>query len=239
MPVLKYENMNEKILEKIKNLLRMKRGGTPAEIETALALARELAAKHDIDIDSVDPEEKLKSELGHKDAYVARRVPYDQRYAAKICELYFNVDVVYRHHARLVDGWPMTGYAICFIGRGFEIEIAIYIFQFLCGHFARTWRTGRGRCRSRQSFIWGMFCGIRAKLEEQQAPPASSALVLSRRTYVEKLFPKLRETNSGAPDIADTAAMAGYIAGRNTELRKGVKETQTYAKLIKGAGGLD
>jgi hypothetical protein len=33
-------------LEKIKKLLRMKRGGTQAEIETALALAQQIAAKH-------------------------------------------------------------------------------------------------------------------------------------------------------------------------------------------------
>jgi hypothetical protein len=98
--------MDETIIDKIKKLLRMKRGGTPAEIETALAMAQKLAAKHGIDINSVDPEEKLKSEMGHTDGWIGSRAPYDVRYAAKIVERFFNVDVIYRPGYRHVHSNP-------------------------------------------------------------------------------------------------------------------------------------
>jgi hypothetical protein len=54
------------IVEKIKKLLRMKRGGTPGEIENALAAAAELARKHSIDLGSINPdEESAKERLTH------------------------------------------------------------------------------------------------------------------------------------------------------------------------------
>jgi hypothetical protein len=43
-------------LDKIRKLLRMKRGGTAGEVENALRMAQELAAKHGIDLNTVDPD---------------------------------------------------------------------------------------------------------------------------------------------------------------------------------------
>jgi len=51
-------NPIDPIVEKIKSSIRMKRGGTPDEIATALRLAQELAAKHGINIGDVNPDEE-------------------------------------------------------------------------------------------------------------------------------------------------------------------------------------
>ncbi len=116
--------------------------------------------------------------------------------------------------------------SIIFAGRTFELEIALYIFKFLCGHFDRTWRTKRGRCRNRQSFVWGMYRGLFDKLDEQMPKePQREGIVLSRQHYLNKLFPDMYTQPAEKPEVADKAAMAGYIEGQNTELRKGVEKT--------------
>lgn len=218
----------EQAIDKIKKLLRMKRGGTPAEIETALALAAEIAARHGIDLDAVNPDDdQRKSEVGHEEPWVGRSVSYDVRYAAKLCELFFNVDVVYRQRVTRSYGQTIwLGYAAAFIGRKFEVEIATYIFKFLCGNFRRTWNTKRGRLRNRKRFVYGMFLGIRHKLEESrpEAPNTITAVAVSREAYIKEHFGALETVETKRPEIAETAATQGYLAGRATELRKAVSK---------------
>jgi hypothetical protein len=57
----------DEALDKIRKLLRMKRGGTPAEVETALAMAAEIARKHGIDLSGVDPDHEPDQPIGHID----------------------------------------------------------------------------------------------------------------------------------------------------------------------------
>lgn len=87
----------EQALDKIKKLLRMKRGGTPAEIETALALAAEIAAKWGIDMDSVNADDdQRKSDLHHAAGWEASRMAsYDVKYAAGLVQEFFNVTVFF------------------------------------------------------------------------------------------------------------------------------------------------
>lgn len=216
-----FPNRMNPIVERIKKLLRMKRGGTPAEVETALGLARKIAAEHGIDLDSIDPEEKRQSsEWRHESAYLARRVPFDARYAAKICERFFNVEVVFYE--------AMHGFGIYFVGRVFEIEIALYIFRFLRGHFSRCWRVRENRLlRSKRSFVYGMFVGICSKLKQQKVPEQSSAIALSRLSYMREQFPRLREVEHKAPEYSSKAMTAGFMEGLKTNLRKGVERPQT------------
>jgi hypothetical protein len=233
----------DQAIDKIKKLLRMKRGGTAAEVETALAMAQKLAANHGIDINSVDPEEKLKSEMGHEDGWLGSRAPYDVQYAVRLVERFFNVDVIYRQGYRHIhkkeDG---TTYAykedrcvrLAFVGRKFEIEIAIYIFRFLCGHFKRTWNTKRGRCRDRKSFVHGMFLGISNKLEAERPPiPANSqALVLSREAYKAQAFGELTSTKYKSPELSSAALRAGWIEGQRTSIRPAVEAGEPNPKQL-------
>lgn len=210
-------NDRAQALDKIKKLLRMKRGGTPAEIETALALAAEIAARNGIDLDAVNPDDdQRKSTISHDDVFCRRC--YDSDYAGKICELFFNVDVIHRVRS--------YRYSVSFVGRGFEIEIATYIFKFLCGHFRRTWKTGRGRLRKRKSFVFGMFVGIRRTLEEQQPkqPNTNTALVITRQAYIDSHFGALQKVDGKKPDLTETSFQQGYIRGRETSLHKAINK---------------
>lgn len=53
------------IIEKIKKLLRMKSSDSISEVENALMLAQKLAAKHDLDLDKINPDEAKHEPVTH------------------------------------------------------------------------------------------------------------------------------------------------------------------------------
>lgn len=233
------------IVEKIKKLLRMKRGGTPEEIATALRLAQELAEKHDIDLATVNPDDDSpKSErMGHSDPIQSARIQCEVQFAGLVCEQFFNVKVF----IRTLDGaWSKTGwrrvyrYALTFVGTEWEREVAAYVLHFLVGHFRREWKTRHGRCRNREAFMWGMYCGLCEKLKERQPPVVHGSdreLVLisgavARRDYVAKHFGEL-ESHDVEPDTdATVAKWKGFQAGRETEIRPAVGGAQQEGRLM-------
>ena len=83
------------IIEKIKKLLRMKRGGTPDEVATALRLAQELAEKHGIDLNAVNPDDDGQREkpISHNDEVLGARASWESKYAGLVVSQFFKVSV--------------------------------------------------------------------------------------------------------------------------------------------------
>lgn len=221
------------IIEKLKKLLRMKRGGTPDEIATALRLAQELAEKHGVDLSQVNPNDDApKSEqIGHSDPITSARIQCEVKFAGMVCEQFFNVRVF----TRMVDGaWSKRGwkrvytYAMTFVGTDWEREVAAHVLHFLVRHFRREWATKRGRCRNREAFMWGMYCGLCSKLIERQPPAVEAAqqagLVLAdrKRDYLARNFGEMKSSSMEPDGEAAAAKLAGYLAGRATEIRPAV-----------------
>jgi len=233
----------ERVIEKIKKLLRMKRGGTPAEVETALALAAELARNHGIDLGTVDPDQVKDEPIGHIDTATASRIGWECKYSGMVLAQFFNVNVLLRGTAgrrgwgRIIPGRP-SAYRLTFIGTAWDTRVAMYVYTFLVRQFRLAWRDRRGRVRNRQMFLWGMYNGISAKLWEQrkqQVTEAGLVLIgsaLARRQEYEKRFGP-QDSVSGRPDSDAKAAMyAGYVEGRKTEIRSGVTEGGKAAPMI-------
>jgi hypothetical protein len=225
------------IVEKIKKLLRMKRGGTPDEIATALRLAQELAEKHGVDLNAVNPdEERHERPIEHNEEIVGLRVSSECQYASMICDGFFKVTVFKDvNEAR-------NKYVFRFVGEEWDIQIAIYVYRFLCRHFRSQWKTKRGRCRNRKAFIWGMYLGLSQKLAERQPKVEQVPGVvkidhaLQRRTNYIDLRWKL-ETKSAAPaDDAAKARWLGYLAGRQTEIRSGVSGKASDVGALQNGG---
>lgn len=221
------------IIEKIKKLLRMKRGGTPDEIATALRLAQELADKNGIDLGSVDENDEgpRGQPLTHTDALTASRLAKECIYAALICKHFFQIEPLTQR-----TGWRVR--KITFIGRAWDIQIAMYVYSFLVGHFRREWNTKRGRCRNRGAFMSGMFDGLARKLRERQPKEVNEAAVLRldravvlRQDYMKKNFGETTEKSYKSDDDAKAARYAGYVAGTQTEIRPGVKASDEKKPL--------
>ena len=218
------------IIEKIKKLLRMKRGGTPDEIATALRLAQELAAKHGIDLGSVNPDDEASQAkpIRHEDEILGMRCSWESRYAALVVSNFFHI----KAHQDIND--QGNKYVMRFVGEPWDIQIAIYVYRFLCGHFRREWNTKRGRCKKRQAFMYGMFLGICSKLSElQKKDETGPGLVKLDRVlaYINEHFPDLKKSTAVPKDDSAIAKYRGYVAGRQTNIRSGVTDAGTAEAL--------
>lgn len=222
---------NEEVIEKIKKLLRMKRGGTAGEIENALAAAAKLAREHDIDLNSVNPDDEQKSEtITHHEEVLKLRLPAEAKYALGICVNFFNVGMIHRHGIR---HWLMKKpHSIIFCGTSLDIEIARYVFVFLQHHFRTNWK-GRAnrRLKNRDAFYHGMYLGLGYKLESEREKVVGVGLVRighalqQRNDYLTKHFPNAKEKNMSADRSgAHAAKYAGIIEGQKTNIRPGIEQ---------------
>lgn len=229
---------HSEITEKIKKLLRMKRGGTAAEVETALNLARELAQKHGIDLDSVNPDEHTEEKpINHHDAFVGGRIQVECKYAGIICNKFFNVNVFTRRIR--FSAWPYYRFALTFVGTDWDREIAGYVYRFLVGHFRREWNTKRGRCRNRHAFMDGMFDGLFIKLRDRQPTPEAGVGLIHieraakrRELYVGQHFGEMKGKSMKPDGNADQSRWRGFLAGQDTEIRPAVKDRNEAGQLL-------
>jgi hypothetical protein len=226
-------SVKDSILDKIKKLLRMKRGGTPDEVATALRLAQDLAEKHGIDLNTVNPDDdnqQRERPISHTDAIHGARIQSECKYAALIADRFFNVSTFTNRGA--------MPFRITFVGTDWDTQIAVYVYHFLVGHFRREWKTKRGRCRDRQSFMWGMYIGLSSKLRDRQPPTAQQPgliqvdRALQRRTeYIGLHFGEMKSV-AVTPDSNSTAARyRGWLAGQQTEIRSGIRTAEERAAL--------
>lgn len=222
---------NDPILEKLKKLLRMKRGGTPEEIATALRLAQKLAQDNGIDLSSVDPDAEPPRPIGHESTHPKARLQWEEKYAAMICDRWFNVSAFIHEKAQ--------GHCVTFVGTEVDRRIASYVHHFLVGHFRREWKTRHGRIRNRQAFMYGMYIGVNSKLRERQpnridGDPLAVALLSqekARDAYIAGMPGKSTAVEI-RPDGKATASMnSGFEAGRKTEIRQGVETSRATALI--------
>jgi len=220
---------NDLIIEKIKKLLRMKRGGTPEEVATALRLAQELADKHSIDLAGVNADEAEARPLTHDEVYRSARIQAEVGYSGHICQAFFNVttlitDIPARSNRRGRD------FRILFIGEGRDRQIARYVFEFLCGQFRREWsHRSNKRLKNRKAFMHGMHMAICHKLAEKQPETNEVGLVwrdrrVARRDeYLKNEFGECGKRDFSDDSDARTARYAGFVAGQKTEIRPGLE----------------
>jgi hypothetical protein len=228
------------IIERLKKLLRLARSSNPHEAQLALARAMDLAREHSISIDGLNPDEQAKEKnVTHRETEAEARLSYDKRYAWGICRAFFNVNTVSIDCIRQGrDGWPTHGIKTAIIGTASDIEIALYVFGFLTHHFSFCWRKHKGRLRNRRAFVHGMYQGIFSKLAEQMpddgtAEAKGTELSLDlRRNYIAAVYGPTTRTVHREPDhAARAAAWAGYVQGRNTQIRPAVKGADAPLQL--------
>ena len=207
------------ILDKIKKLLRLSRSANQHEAELALSRAMQLAAKHRIDLSKVDASEE--NAVTHKYSKSWKRVPLEGQLAATIVNRFFRVKTIYH------QSWREEKIAI--IGTRSDVEIARYVFDFLVGHFRRSWnkRINR-RLRRRDAFMQGMYHGLFFKLLESEEPSESedAAIVSSFGTYIEEFFGKLttKESKQKRRPGTDASRFAGYQAGQATDIHPAIRK---------------
>jgi hypothetical protein len=209
-----------KVIDRIKKLLRMKKGGTPEEIATALRLAQSIAADHGIDLAGINPDEDERARrIGHIDAPASRA--YEQALANQVITGWFDCDTCFYEK---INGRRVTC-VVHIAGEEHAREIGRYVYVFLVRAFRRAWQTrSNRRLRNRKAFLFGMYCGVVKNLPNRpsRAERDSNALVQSRRAYLQELHPNMKSINIKHGYAAVPAAWHGYREGLKTQIRPGV-----------------
>lgn len=211
--------MSNPALDKIRKLLRLAKSANQHEAALAMMRAQELAAKHRVALDSINPDD-TDHWVTHQSSCPWTRLPPEARYAALIVQRFFRLKYFICHR--------IAKQRIVFVGLRHDVEIGFYIYNFLVAHFRRSWnkRTNR-RLRKRHDFILGMCNGIWQKLFESESssdPAKDTAIMATFSEYIDVHFGQLTQSKrKPAPRISAAARTAGYRAGLNTNIHPAIK----------------
>lgn len=232
---------DESNIEKIKKLLRLAKSDNQHESQLAMQRAMELAAKHSVDLaDLADGEDVAPDVLTYIWETCPLRVSAEYRYAANIAVGYFHVTCCYGR-GRLL-----------FIGRSEDIEIAKSIIAFLI----KASRAGLSRFREdeahhrrrmtpnkRASYLLAFFNAIswrlagevtRIQLEHPKFELVLADQEAARKSLLNDVVPsrESRPMPRGPTRRNVTAAIAGHIDGRNTQVMPQIQPAQPAQGML-------
>jgi len=223
------------MLERIRKLLRLaaNEAASAAEAERAAAMAFELAERHHVDLASLSLDEKTEKLVGERFGGCGR---IDRLRGSVICLVrdYFNVEVC------------VSAPDVLFVGRETDVAVAGYMYDFLM-------RTGRACAKlyeqneklarrkmtalKRNNYAAGFCWGIADQLGKTRATIALTdsqrALVLvekqAREEKMSEMMPNMTTRKVKPIKIVRSAAMAGFVDGRSTQINKPVGGTKAMA----------
>jgi len=233
-----------RILDKLRRLMSMtvENGASEAEAMLAAEAAARLMSEHNLsyrNVDEIDAEAFADDERpwfkGAQGRHRAAPVPPARHCLAAISSL-CNVEHSFNFY---------TG-NVAFFGARHDTEVAHYLLVIISRAIEREWDSYRktlkpGEARQRRaSFMHAISYRISERLmamhKQNEAAAAYSGrdLVLVKNALVKERFDKTHPDlkSVGAPKMTDlTAVRAGWAAGANVPLNKGVNEA-VGAKLI-------
>ena len=167
--------MDQNIINRIQKLLNLSkdgRGGTAAEVESAMAMAQKLATQHNLDLATLDKGEAVPEEKYEKGTVeLGQRFTVTQRFVNNILQGHFNVKVI-------LSGSRYGGRRIHLIGKTSDIKVGEYVLNYLNSEFMRLWRatakTHDLPAKDRNSYIYGLYQGLDGKLTREKRETESN-----------------------------------------------------------------
>lgn len=221
------------ILDKIKKLLRLGQSPNRHEAELAVQRAFEIAARHQIDIESISLEDDVRKIVAENSPCGAR-LTFARKRILNLVNHFFNVSVVIRPVPLWMRKQGLKKPSITWIGKTVDIQIAQYVYDFLnqaactaLKQFAQENRRKLSRAKQ-QSFIVGFCYGISSTLQKAQdaLPEHGYGLILHERARRDQLESELFDPKNLKPVKSDLerrnpdAITSGFIAGQEIQIRK-------------------
>lgn len=219
---------DDRILDKIKKLLRLSRSSNPHEAALALQRAMELAQANGVRLASIDPDDEVAG-IRHKERMEAR-LHYEKRLAIGLIQDFFSV--------RIIRGWNH----LKIVGRAPDIQIAEYAYVYLvraCRLCMAAWAKEEADARrrvttnKRRSFILGFMEGVLKNLHKLSV--ASSYSLGSMTDVVATKVLEMRRRDAYVAErwtlgklppvsfrVTDGAATCGFLDGMKTNLNRPV-----------------
>lgn len=207
---------NDKILDKISNLMKRAEEKDDAEGQASILLAQKLMAKHNISVSQVKIHES-KSEVNESRVEFGRMIWWYAELAATIAS-----------HFRC--SCMKQGSSVIFVGLDEDAEIATAVYQGAIDHikYRRRQMTWASK-DEKNSYIVGFMCGLDDKLEAQKAElereSDSTALVLQTpaevKDYIKNNTTSSYKTATQVRDIDIESYFIGLDEGKHAELNSG------------------
>ncbi len=214
--------MNPKLVEKLKKLLGMAKGGNGNEADIALEKAQQIAAENDIDLAVValhdDKPEKM--EMVENKTVYKKRLPIFSRYARWILENHFNVLV-------LIGGSRYSGREIFILGDKKDVEFAEYVMAFIQEDMQRRWTYyykssgGRVELRLKGTWAYAVYEGLNRKLED--------AKVAAVKNKIESMPESIR------PAVENKYAL--MVVNKQSEVREFMETLYPYLRKKRKSSG--
>ena len=217
----------ERLLDKVKNLLQLSQSDNQAEAELAAQRANELLTKYNLSMQDVMKDRSYMKQT--IDSGSMRDNKLDD-YALAIINQYFFVKVVTSPGS---VKWKRTR-RIHIMGTKSNVEIAIYTYVFIRTKFNILWlqykkENGLGQS-SKNSYLYGLYKGLWDKLYEtrQHVQQETGLVVVNDKdlsNFVNQEFGRLKSGSITHSTRDSRATSAGYTAGNNMTINKGVTTT--------------
>lgn len=217
---------DDRILDRIKKLLRLSRSSNPHEAALALQRAMDLAQINGLRLASIDPDNEVAG-IRHKER-IETRLHYEKRLACGLVQDFFSV--------RIIRGWNN----LKIVGRAPDIQVAEYAYVYVvraCRLSMAAWAKDEAAARrrvttnKRRSFILGFVEGIRKNLDklsvsrtvnmEMAAALMATNLLEKRRRdiYIAERW-KTWEMPPVRFRVQDDSAASGFRDGMKTNLSR-------------------
>lgn len=221
----------EKMISKIKNLLRLSQSDNEHEAKLATVKANELMLKHNLERVSCfknrDPE-------SHEETIYIDTVYTSKKRNSKLSAIY---SVLTHFLVSPVINYTSEGVRLEIAGNKTNIEIGKYIAEFLNRELDKLWAIAKYKnnlkgLKQKNSFFAGVARGFDQKMHQQNSnlsSQESSSLILIKedlKIKTDKIYGRLRSSTS-KNTIDRTSLNLGQNAGKNLTIHKGLTSTNT------------
>jgi len=215
---------SEKIIHKIKSLLKLSESDNQHEAEQATLYANKLLLKHNI-----------KSLHSHDKILFVETVLTSKKRSAKLSSIY---DILKNFLVKPVLIYGKKQVSIEVTGSFENIELAKYIASFLDAEFERLWlkQTHLKGMRAKNSFFLGISHGYNQKINSVQkefSTDEKKALIVIKKDLDERInqiYRRLSGTTSTRTNDK-SAYSAGESAGKKLTINQAIKNTKNILKL--------
>jgi len=223
------------LMTRVQKLLTLAERAESHEAEAALAKARSLMARHDLDEGALAGEDNsFVSVCLSQEASLHR--PWEVSALGNLLQDFWGVKTLWvyepfwdANHSQFQLGWNLE-----ISGRLERVRVASYVYDYLRSYISRSWEAlptrMRGGQRKRRDYALGVIHGFRTVLERQDAQEDTAAVIKKGEAGLEDYFaarhPNVRATRQNLKRNQEQYA-AGQAAGQKVRIAPGLEDGQS------------
>lgn len=219
------DDMEDKILDKLKKLTLLAESSNINEAENATKLVQDLLVKYNIELSKVDGY-KIEDQYVNKTIAHLNTVSDFKRQIMCLLQDYFFVTTITTRGRHSVERKRTT--KIQFLGKKSSVEVAHYMFNFLDTEIVRLYKVDKRKNPHLDKIAYFVGCvwGLRKQLENQkkeQISNSSTSIVWLKdenlENFVSAECPKLKiRTNKQHTNLCGLSYYKGYAVGGEVNL---------------------